>query len=171
MSERLNIVAIHDESTEPGQADAATELAADQAGPGKRITLHFALTLTDGSEVESTFSGPPATLVFGDGNLPAGFEACLVGLKTGEQREFRLAPEQAFGEPNPDNVLRYPRYQFPADLPLEEGLMMTFSDSAGNEQAGVVLSMDRQTVEVDFNHPLAGRELLFRVEIIAVEAA
>lgn len=171
MSERLNIVEIHDASTEPGQADAGMTLAADQAGPGRHITLHFALTLTDGSEVDSNFGGNPARLMFGDGNLPAGFEACLVGLKAGEQREFRLAPEQAFGEPHSDNILRYPRYQFPADLPLEEGLMVTFADSAGNEQAGVVLSMDKQTVEVDFNHPLAGRELLFRVAIVAVEAA
>lgn len=171
MSERLKVVEIHEQSPDTGQAGSATQPAADQAGPGRRITLYFALTLPDGSEVDSNFGGRPATLVFGDGNLPAGFEACLVGLKSGEQREFRLAPEQAFGEPNPDNVIRYPRYQFPADLPLEEGLMVTFNDSAGNEQAGVVLSMDSQTVEVDFNHPLAGRELLFRVEIIAVEAA
>lgn len=187
MSERLKVVeldptlyaqandeaqsSVHEalQQTESGATEQ--ELAADQAGPGKRITLHFALAFPDGNEIDSNFAGRPATLNFGDGNLPAGFEACLVGLRAGEEREFQLPPEAAFGQPNPDNVRSYPHYQFPADLVLEKGLMVSFSDSAGNEQAGVVLSMNKQTVEVDFNHPLAGHELLFRVAILKVEAA
>ena len=191
MSERLKVVELdpklyaqaHDEAQSSGQEAAheelkqaepgATEqaLTADQAGPGKRVTLHFALAFSDGNEIDSNFAGRPATLHFGDGNLPAGFEACLVGMREGEEREFQLSPEAAFGRPNPDNVRSYPHYQFPADLVLEKGLMVSFSDSAGNEQAGVVLSMNKQTVEVDFNHPLAGYDLLFRVAILKVEAA
>lgn len=187
MSERLKVVELdpklyaqaHDEAQSSGHealeqtASGAIqqELAADQAGPGKRVTLHFALAFPNGNEIDSNFAGHPATLSFGDGNLPAGFEACLVGMREGEKGEFQLPPEEAFGQPNPDNVRSYPHYQFPADLVLEKGLMVSFSDSAGNEQAGVVLSMNKQTVEVDFNHPLAGYDLLFRVSILKVEAA
>lgn len=177
MSNKLNIRDITDRPIlEAGQpevvssAPATPELAPDQAGPDKRITLHFSLSLPDGEEIDSTFGKSPATYVYGDGSLLSGFEALVLGLRPGQSRNQVLSPEQAFGERNEDNVQTYPRYQFPADLSLETGLMLSFADSAGNEQAGVVLSADKQHVKMDFNHPLAGREIRFTVEIVAVEA-
>jgi len=138
-------------------------------GPGKRITLYFALHLDSGEQVDSNFDKLPVSFTMGDGSLLPGFEQCLVGLATDTEQEFTLAPEQAFGLVNEDNVQRFPRYRFPPDLALEQGLMIDFADAAGNTQAGVVRSHDKSMVEVDFNHPLAGRTIRFRVHVHQVE--
>lgn len=136
-----------------------------------KITLHFALLLEDGQVVDSTFEREkPASFVFGDGNLLPSVEAKLLGLRTGDKETFKLAPEQAFGQRNPANIQSFPRSQFNADMELYEGLVISFADAARAELPGVVSSFDDERVEVDFNHPLAGRSLLFKVEILDVQA-
>lgn len=142
-----------------------TQLA---VGPQTRVTLHFALKLDDGSVVDSTFDKQPATFVFGDGNLLPGFEKALIGLMAGEKSELHIAPEDAFSQPNPNNVQTFKRSDFDVDMVLEPGLVISFADPSG-ELPGVVSSVDGDVVTVDFNHPLAGRDILFNVEVIAVE--
>jgi len=135
---------------------------------GTRVTLHFAIKLEDGSIVDSTFGGNPATFEVGDGSLLPGFEQVLVGEKVGAKKEFSLNPEQGFGVCNEASIQRIPRTQFSSDLDLKEGLVISFADAGRNELPGVVKSLDDDMVEVDFNHPLAGRNLLFEVEVLAV---
>ena len=137
-------------------------------GTDSQVTLHFALRLEDGTDVDSTFSRDPASLTIGDGNLPEAFERCLHGLMAGDRQSFTLAPEDAFGQPNPNNVQTFKRREFAPDLELEEGLVLSFADAAKAEVPGVIKSFDDDTVEVDFNHPLAGRTLTFEVEVIDV---
>ena len=136
---------------------------------GCKVTLHFSLKLDDGSVVDSTPTQQPATLVIGDGNLPQGFEQTLLGLTPGETRTASVPPEKAFGMPNPNNVQRLARSSFATGVELEEGLVMSFADAANSELPGVIRSFDDDIVEVDFNHPLAGRELIFEVQILNVE--
>ena len=93
----------------------------------------------------------------------------MLGLKAGDQETFTVEAEQAFGLRNEDNIHIYPRFQFPADLVMEKGLMINFSDVGGNEQAGVISDFSADEVKVDFNHPLADLDILFTVNIIAVE--
>ncbi|TPE49966.1 peptidylprolyl isomerase [Maribrevibacterium harenarium] len=134
-----------------------------------RITLFFELRLEDGHVVDSNFDKTPATFTFGDGSLLPDFESVLLGLAVGEQREFIMTPEKAFGAHNPSNVQRIPRSQFAMDL--EEGMVVSFADSAKNELPGVIREIDEHNVTVDFNHPLAGHALTYKIEIVAVEAA
>lgn len=136
---------------------------------GSRVTLHFSLKLDSGSTVDSTPSEQPASLTIGDGNLPQGFEQTLLGLAAGETRVSRIPPEQAFGMPNPNNIQHIARGRFASDVELAEGLVISFADAARGELPGVVRSFDDDTVEVDFNHPLAGRHLIFEVEILDVQ--
>ncbi|WP_373389204.1 FKBP-type peptidyl-prolyl cis-trans isomerase [Pseudomonas alcaligenes] len=136
-------------------------------GPDKEVTLHFALKLENGDVVDSTFDKQPATFKVGDGNLLPGFEVALYGFKAGDKRSLQIAPENAFGQPNPQNVQVMPRSQF-QDMELSEGLLIIFNDAANAELPGVVKAFDEQQVTIDFNHPLAGKTLSFDVEIIAV---
>ena len=138
-------------------------------GPGKRVTLHFALLLEDGREIDSTRRGKPATFVVGDGSLLPGFEQALFGLGDGADEQIRLGPEQAFGPPNPDNVHSFPRRRFDLDAALEPGLAITFKDPGDGERVGVVASTGDNEVVVDFNHPLAGRTVIFDVSVLKVE--
>lgn len=138
-------------------------------GPDKEVTLHFALKLANGDVVDSTFDKQPATFKVGDGNLLPGFEAALYGFKAGDKRSLQIEPENAFGQPNPQNVQVMPRSQF-ADMELSEGLLIIFNDAANTELPGVVKAFDEQQVTIDFNHPLAGKTLSFDVEIVEVRS-
>lgn len=133
------------------------------------VTLHFALHLENGDTVDSTFDKSPATFKVGDGNLLPGFEAALFGFKAGDKRTVTVLPENAFGQPNPQNVQVMPRSQFEG-MELSEGLLVIFNDAANTELPGVVKAFDAAQVTVDFNHPLAGKTLSFEVEILSVTA-
>lgn len=139
-------------------------------GADSQVTLHFALSLKNGEPVDSTFDKQPATFKVGDGSLLPGFEQQLFGLKPGDKRTFEIAPEQGFGQHNPQNVQVMPRSQFEG-MELSEGLLVIFNDAAKTELPGVVKSYDDRQVTVDFNHPLAGKALTFDVEIINVQSA
>ncbi len=136
---------------------------------GVSVTLHFSLSLQDGREVDSTYDKPPAQLVVGDGKLLPAIERRLLGLKAGDEREFALPPEDAFGRPNPANVQEFPRGSFAEDMALAPGLVVSFADARKAELPGVVKSVDDERVVVDFNHPLSGKTLLFRVTILDVQ--
>ncbi len=139
-------------------------------GAATQVTLHFAIKLDNGDVVDSTFDKEPATFTVGDGSLLPGFEQALYGLKAGDKRSLSIGPEQGFGQGNPQNIQVMPRAQF-ADMELSEGLLIIFNDAANAELPGVVKAFDANQVTIDFNHPLAGKDLTFDVEIIDVNAA
>jgi FKBP-type peptidyl-prolyl cis-trans isomerase SlpA len=91
-------------------------------------------------------------------------------LKAGDSRSYVLPPNKAFGEHNPENVHAIPRTQFSTDIALEEGLLIGFSGASGEELPGLVKSVNEQFVLIDFNHPLAGKDIIFEVEIIDLES-
>ena len=140
-----------------------------RAGPDTRITLHFAVRLMDGTELDSTFGGDPAAFVWGDESLLPGFENALRGLKASDRRSVFLEANKAFGDYNDDNVQHFTRSTFAQYDTLEPGMVLSFADAAGGELPGVISKVEDEWVYVDFNHPLAGRDLTFEVEIIAVE--
>ena len=138
-------------------------------GPNCKVELHFSLKLADTGElVDSTFEKKPAELVIGDGNLPAAFEEVIHGMRAGERKVERIEPKDGFGQHNPSNVQRIPKDQFDPSVELSEGLVVSFQDKAKSELPGVVVTIDDTMVTVDFNHPLAGRDLEFEVEILSV---
>jgi FKBP-type peptidyl-prolyl cis-trans isomerase SlpA len=141
-------------------------------GPNCKVELHFSLKLADTGELlDSTFEKKPAELVIGDGNLPAAFEAVIHGMKAGERKIERIEPKDGFGQHNPSNVQKISKDQFDPSVELSEGLVVSFQDKAKSELPGVVAAIDDKMVTVDFNHPLAGRELEFEVEILSVAPA
>lgn len=144
--------------------------AALKIDSSKRVTLHFTVSLMDGSVVDSTKERDPATFTMGDGSLLPGFEEALQGLSIGDKRSVFLQPEQAFGPYNEKNLQHMPRERFEG-MELAPGLMLSFADPGGGELPGVVKSFTDTTVTMDFNHPLAGRDITFDVEIINVVEA
>ena len=138
---------------------------------GTRVFLNFSLSLEDGSQVDSNFGSEPVSFVYGDGSLLPGFELLLVGMQAGQRNLFTVLPENAFGQPNDNNVQCMDRDHFEDDSELEIGMVFSFADAAGGELPGMLLSFDDEEVTVDFNHPLAGRKILFDVLVHRVEAA
>ena len=105
----------------------------------------------------------------GDGNLLPGFERAMFGLRRGAKESLHIQAEAGFGLVNDHNVHKLKRTEFGEDLELIEGLVVSFADPEGQERPGVISRIFGELVEVDFNHPLAGKDLIFDVEIIAVE--
>ncbi|MGO3345465.1 MAG: FKBP-type peptidyl-prolyl cis-trans isomerase [Marinomonas sp.] len=135
--------------------------------PNSQVTLYFELSLEDGQIVDSNFEHEPACFVFGDGNLLPAFESVLVGMSVGQEDSFSMSPEKSFGARNENNLQSMPRSQFAMDLEL--GMVVSFADASKNELPGVIAEINENDVMVDFNHPLAGRTLTYRVQIVAVE--
>ncbi len=134
------------------------------------VILHFDLKLEDGSAADSTrVNNKPAKMVMGDGSLTKNFEDCLLGLSTGDKKSFLLNADDAFGMPNPDNIYHVDRTKFNADTPVEVGMIIAFAQPDGSELPGVIRSAEGHSVTVDFNHPLAGQNVTFDVEILDVK--
>ena len=136
---------------------------------GTMVTLHFSITLQTGEVIDSTFDEEPATFTIGDGNLLEGFEEVVMGLAAGSRETFTISPEKGFGQHNSSNMQTIKRDQFADDITLEKGLVLSFADAQNAELPGVVAEFTDQDVTVDFNHPLAGKDVLFEVQIIAVK--
>lgn len=136
---------------------------------GSEVVFHFTIKLSDDSVADSTkVSNKPAKLTIGDGSLTKGFEDCLLGLEAGQDAKFTLAPENAFGQPNPDNIYYVDRTKF-SDVTPEVGAIIAFTQPDGSDLPGLVREVAGQSVTIDFNHPLAGQTLTFEVEIISVD--
>ena len=143
--------------------------------PGSEVCLHFSLALANGELIDSNFERKPASFRIGDGNMLPGFEAVLLGLTPGDSVESLLQPDQAFGAINPKNRHQFPIAKFgnllEDDLvPTEVGSVVSFKDAAGFDLPGVVSQITEQMITVDFNHPLAGKAILFKATIVAVIA-
>jgi FKBP-type peptidyl-prolyl cis-trans isomerase SlpA len=134
-----------------------------------RIQLNFSLSLPDGQQIDSNFSGDPVAMQLGDGKMMTGFEAHLIGMSKGDIKEVLVPAANAFGEYNSDNLQQFDLASFSPDVALEEGLVVNFADAAGAELPGVVNSISNTKVVVDFNHPLAGRDIIFKVKIASVD--
>ena len=137
-----------------------------QIQTGTSVTLHFSLALENGHIIDSNFEGNPATFSVGDGNRLPGCESSLLGLEVGDEREFIISPENAFGQHNAQNVQAVDRGNFD-ESELEIGSILSFQNGDG-ELPGVIIALEKNQVMVDFNHPLSGKNIVFQVKILEI---
>lgn len=135
---------------------------------GCTVSFHFTLSLGDGTRVEGTPLDEPWQIVVGRGELPIGLERCLMGLAVGEQGRFVVSAAEAFGEREEGAREILPRAQFPQDTEIEVGMAFGFHLPDGEEVMGQVVAVSASGVEVDFTHPLAGHDVVFEVDILAI---
>jgi len=147
----------------------SADIEALTIGPGSEVLMHFSLSLADGTVADSTREGEPLRFVMGDGTLIEGLELVLYGLKKGDRQCLSIEPRDAFGFPDEDNIHTMPRSEFPADMQLEAGMIIGFSAPSGEEVPGAIQEIKDDEIVVDFNHPLAGHEVIFDVEILEVK--
>jgi FKBP-type peptidyl-prolyl cis-trans isomerase SlpA len=139
-----------------------------EIGPRTRVRMHFALSLPDGTEAISTFGDEPLEFTWGDGTLRPGLELALLGLRAGDEQTLTLLPEQAYGLHDEALVHDMPRSDLPGLLDPQVGQIIAFASPTGEETAGSIRAVDGETVRVDFNNPLAGHDVVFRVLILEV---
>ena len=137
--------------------------------PGRRVVMHFSLTLADGTVAEDTFNESPFEFTVGDGVMVAGLEYALYGLTAGEEQTVTMTPAQTYGRRDPNNIHTIPLAKFPADLAPQEGQVIAFTAAGGVETPAAIKEVTADRVTVDFNHPLAGHNLTYRVKILSVD--
>ncbi len=144
-------------------------MTTDRIDLDSTVTFHFTLSLPDGTVVDRTEPDAPLTITLGDGTLIEGLEHALLGLRPGDRQRLVIPPETGWGPRDPALVQWRSRRDFPADLPLQAGTILSFTAPDGDEIPATLLTVEDDRVQVDFNHPLAGRDVVFEVEIVAVE--
>ena len=149
--------------------EMSADIEALTIGPGSEVLMHFTLSLADGTLADTTREGEPLRFVMGDGTLIEGLELVLYGLKQGDLQCLSIGPRDAFGFPDEENIHAMPRSEFPTDIPLEDGLIIGFTTPSGEEVPGAIKEIKDDEVVVDFNHPLAGHEIIFDVEILEIK--
>jgi FKBP-type peptidyl-prolyl cis-trans isomerase SlpA len=133
-----------------------------------QIRWHYQLFLADGYLVESSEDPQGDMLQLGQGDLHPNLEAALVGLPEGEKTRLVIMASEAFGTPDPDAIQTLARGDFPPALDLQVGQIISFALPSGQEIPGKILSFADASVQVDFNHPLAGHNIRLDLEIIAI---
>jgi FKBP-type peptidyl-prolyl cis-trans isomerase 2 len=136
---------------------------------GSRVTLHYTLSLADEAVVDSTRGAEPITFQIGSGALIEMLERQLFGLHAGEQRRFEISAVESQLPASAEAIQAMARSDFPAELAIEPGQVLGFVMPSGEEVPGLIVNISAIEVTVDFSHPLAGRDLIFDVEILSVE--
>lgn len=135
------------------------------------VTIDYRLHLGDGKYIEESEREDPLVYLHGYEEIVPGLEKALEGKKAGDQVKATVSPEDGYGEYDPDAVEEVPREEFPADLELEAGGIVTATDDEGDEVEFTVKELKEKTVVVDFNHSLAGKTLHFEVTVREVRKA
>lgn len=137
--------------------------------PESIVTLHHQIGYTDGSLLEDTFDQEPLTFRLGTGELAEGLELSLMDLSEGEEQTLDIGPDLAFGFTDKAMIQQLQRDEFDPDFELQAGLIIEFSTPSGETIPGTILEFDNKKVKVDFNHPLAGHVVRYRVKIVRIE--
>lgn len=130
------------------------------------VSLDYELKLANDEVIDSSEDSAPLEYLHGYKNIIPGLEKELAGMAIGEQKQVTVLPEQAYGVRDPESVAEYPRDTFPESLKLEVGEPIGMRDSESGESfQAFVTEIHPETIMLDFNHPLAGETLFFKVKI------
>jgi len=136
---------------------------------GNLVTLHYRGTLKDGTEFDSSYGREePMKVLAGSGQLITGFEKALSGMTEGEKKTFTLAPAEAYGDHDPEAKTTMERNAFPEDFDFTTGMTVPLSGPAGQTFLATITDFDDDTVTADLNHPMAGKDLTFEVEVLEI---
>jgi FKBP-type peptidyl-prolyl cis-trans isomerase SlyD len=135
------------------------------------VSVDYRLHLGDGEIIEESEKGDPLVYMHGYEEIVPGLEKALEGKKAGDSLKVQVSPAEGYGEYDPEGVEEVPREDFPADLELQDGGIVSATDDEGDEVDFLVKEVREKSVVVDFNHPLAGKTLHFEVTVLEVRAA
>ncbi|MBE1288692.1 MULTISPECIES: FKBP-type peptidyl-prolyl cis-trans isomerase [Roseobacteraceae] len=139
-----------------------------QAKAGDTVAIHYTGTLADGSQFDSSEGRDPLRFTLGSGQIIAGLDAAITGMSQGEKKSVTIAAAEAYGDHRPEAVQAVPRAQIPAEIPLEVGGGLQVQTPDGQTIPVTVTSVTDEEVTLDANHPLAGKDLTFAVELVEI---
>jgi FKBP-type peptidyl-prolyl cis-trans isomerase 2 len=141
-----------------------------QVKKGDTIKVHYHGTLVDGTTFDSSEGREPLEFEVGGGMVIEGFDNGVLGMAVGDKKTVTIPAAQAYGDTQQDMILEFPKEQFPADMVPEIGLQLTLSNNQGQQFPVVITAIKEETVVLDANHPLAGKDLIFALELVDIAA-
>jgi len=136
---------------------------------GDTIKVHYTGTLNDGSEFDSSYKrNEPIQFQAGAGQMIQGFDNAVMGMAVGEKKTINIPSNEAYGEQNPEAMMDVPKTNFPPEFEFVEGEMVQGQTETGQPLQAIILEVKDETVVLDFNHPLAGEELNFDIELMEI---
>lgn len=139
-----------------------------EAKKGDRVKVHYTGKLTDGSVFDSSRDREPLEFELGAGMMIAGFDAAVTGMKVGESKTAEIPSNEAYGEHNEEMVISVPKTQLPEGLNPEVGQQLGMQQPNGQSIPVRVTKVESDSIEIDANHPLAGKDLIFDLELVEI---
>ncbi len=138
------------------------------AKKGDKVKVHYTGKLTSGDQFDSSAGRSPLEFTIGAGQMIPGFDAAIPGMNIGEKKTITISPENAYGEKKEEAIIEFPKANIPADMKLEPGMKLQLHNEAGQPFPVVVTDIKEEVVLLDANHELAGKELIFDIELVEI---
>ena len=139
-----------------------------QAKKGDVVRVHYTGRLTSGEQFDSSAGREPLEFTVGAGQMIKGFDAGVEGMSIGEKKSINIGFQDGYGPRNEEAVIEFPMEQVPADMKLEPGMQLTLQNQQGHPVPVVVSEVKEDVVILDANHSLAGKDLVFDIELVEI---
>jgi peptidylprolyl isomerase len=140
-----------------------------KAGNGNTVKVHYTGKLDDGTVFDSSKGSDPIEFTLGEGRMIPGFEAAIMGMEVGDSKTVKLASDQAYGPHRDDKMLKVDRQEIPASIPLAKGMKLQAQAPNGEVVYFSVVEFNDTQVTLDGNHPMAGKDLTFDIELVSLK--
>jgi peptidylprolyl isomerase len=139
-----------------------------QVKSGDKVKVHYHGRLNSGQTFDNSEGREPLEFEVGGGMVIKGFDEGVKGMAVGDKKTINIPFDQAYGPRNPDMIIEMPKNRFPKDMELEVGMPLGMSDGQGQQFEVVVAEIKEDVVILDANHPLAGQDLIFDLELVEI---
>jgi peptidylprolyl isomerase len=133
---------------------------------GSKVKVHYTGKLNDGTVFDSSQDREPLEFTVGEGKVIPGFEDAVRGMEQGESKNVTIGSDQAYGERRQDMILEVPRDKFPEDIPPNVGQQLMLRHPEGQEFPAFIVEVKDDVITLDANHPLAGEDLNFEIQLV-----
>jgi len=138
------------------------------AKKGDKVKVHYTGKLTDGTVFDSSREREPLEFEVGGGQMIAGFDQAVNGMHVGESKTAKFSSKEGYGEKDDNMIFTVPKDQLPPELEPEEGQQLSMQHPSGQNIPVVVTKVEEKEIVIDANHPLAGKELEFEIELMEI---
>lgn len=139
------------------------------ANKGDTVQIHYTGTLADGSVFDSSEGRDPLSFEVGSGMIIPGLDVAIPGMAVGDKKTVQIPADQAYGPEHPEARQAIPRSELPDDIPQEVGTRLQMQNPEGQVVAVVIAEVTETDIIIDANHPLAGKDLTFQIEMMAIQ--